>query len=124
MDKEDYDQLLAILYDRVPTNPSEIKRNNGIYDDLSTNLEKRISDGRYMKRHYPRIRINSMIPALIDGKRGEVSIEDFNYQYFSTRAGRPGKNVVFLIGDHKIPVTYEAANPVVGLFKVKEFEKV
>ena len=65
-----------------------------------------------------------MIPALIDGKKGEVSIEDFNYQYFSTRAGRPGKNIVFLIGDHKIPVTYEMANPVVGLFRVKDFESV
>ena len=124
LEKEDYDQLLAILYDRVPTNPSEIRRNNGIYDDLSTNLEKRISEGRYMKRHYPRIRINSMIPALIDGKKGEVSIEDFNYQFFSTRAGKPGKNVVFLIGEHKIPVTYEVANPVISLFRVKDFESV
>ncbi len=123
-EKEDYDQLLAILYDRVPTNPSEIKKNNGIYDDLSTNLEKRISDGIYMKRHYPRIRIGAMVPAIVDGKKKEIRVEDFNYQFFSTRGGKPGKNVTFLIGDHKIPVTYEVANPIVSLFRVKDFETV
>ncbi len=124
VDERDYDQLLAVLYDRVPTNPSEIKKNNGIYDDLSTNLEKRFSDSTFMKRHYPRIKINAVIPALIDGKKGEIHVEDFNYQFFSTRAGNPGQEVIFLVGDAKIPVTYERANPVVGLFKVKDFGAV
>ncbi len=121
---DDYDQLLAILYDRVPTNPSEIKKNNGLYDDLSTNLEKRFSENKYMKRHYPRIRLGCAIPAIADGKEVEIFAEDFNYQYFSTRQGKAGDEVYIILGDIKMPVVYEQANEKIGLYKIKDFEKV
>ena len=77
-----------------------------------------------MKRHYPRIRLGCAIPAIADGKEVEIFAEDFNYQYFSTRQGKAGDEVYVVLGDIKIPVIYEQANVKVGLYKVKDFEKV
>ena len=75
---DSYDHWLAILYDRVPTLPAEIKRASGFYDDLSLNLAKRAQTPFNEKRHTPRIVVNAEIPCSADGSR-TVKVHDFNY---------------------------------------------
>ena len=124
VEEKDYDQWLAILYDRVPTNPSEIKRNNGIYDDLSTNLEKRLSESNFMKRHFPRIQVRGDVPVIIHGKRTVMNIADFNYQFFSTREDIRAEKVEFIIGDYKIPARYVHSYDFINLYEVTDLDKI
>jgi len=73
-----YDELLGILYDRIPTVPTEIKKGSGSFEDLKLNLEKRMTPPFYQKRNYPRVMIDEDIPCLGDGA-GSLHVVDFNY---------------------------------------------
>lgn len=125
-----YDQLLAILYDRVTTNPTEIRKTHSVYDELSTNLKKRMTVTRYRKRHYPRIGINAPVPVIVNGRRTSVEVQDFNYQYFSTKehiaAPETGDEdrVVFLIGSYRLEAEFERQEQELLLYRVLDFEKL
>lgn len=73
-----YDDLLGILYDRIPTVPMEIKKGSGSFEDLKLNLEKRVTPPFYQKRNYPRVVIGEDIPCLEDGIES-LWVADFNY---------------------------------------------
>lgn len=75
---ESHDQWLAILYDRIPTLPSEISQWAGFYEDLSLNLWRRVERPFSQKRHMPRIAVETDVPCVADG-RESVSVHDFNY---------------------------------------------
>jgi cellulose synthase (UDP-forming) len=72
-----YDDLLGILYDRIPTVPMEIKRDSGSFEDLKLNLKKRVTPPFYQKRNYPRVYIGEALPTA-DG-RADIWVNDFNY---------------------------------------------
>lgn len=131
---DDYDQYLAILYDRVPLNPMKIKRNNSIYDDLSTNISRRVTIQDVLKRHYPRIEVNCLIPFRIDGKIEKIKVNNFNYQYFATSSNchifdndnenENNKEIVVIIDNYELPVVFETQVNKAYLFKVIDFEKI
>ena len=139
--ENDYDNYLALLYDRVTTNPSFIKKNNGVYDDLKTNIGQRTSTPVDLKREFPRIELNRDLPVLVDGKEEMVKVLDFNYEYFSTQSLCSGsthtegkeneitlevsenEEVSFVVGDIEIPATFERKIRDIYLYKVKDFEK-
>lgn len=73
-----YDDLLGILYDRIPTMPMEIKKDSGSFEDLKLNLQKRVTPPFYQKRNYPRVLINDRISCLNEGI-DSVRVFDFNY---------------------------------------------
>lgn len=142
--EEDYDEYLAILYDRVPTNPSEIKRTNGIYDDLKTNIEMRVVTASYLKRQLPRILVDCDIPVIVEGTKKTIHVMDFNYQYFSTSdpcgieekeeadsetlegVGEENivKKVTFIVGDFNIDASFERKAQRVYLYKVDNFNEL
>ncbi len=133
IDDVNYDNLLAVLYDRVPVNPSEIKRNNGVYDDLLTNIYHRVTSQSSLKRHYPRINIGRYIPAMIDGEAGVIKVKNFNYQYFATETLADtkeengevvAKEVEFIVGKFKIKTRYEETVNKMHLYRVLDFEKI
>ena len=73
-----YDDLLGILYDRVPTLPMEIRRDSGSFEDLILNLKKRAVTPFYQKRNYPRVVIDDGIDC--EGTFPErVHMYDFNF---------------------------------------------
>ena len=131
---EDYDAYLAILYDRIPTNPSEIGRSNGIYDDLKTNIEMRVTSAPYLKRHLPRMIVDCDLPVLVDGKNETAHVMDFNYQYFSvtapckedeeddTTVEPEAKSVVFVVGKYRIRASYERKFSNIYLYCVDDFD--
>ena len=139
--EEDYDQYLALLYDRVTTNPAFIKKNNGVYDDLRTNIGQRAVTPNDLKREFPRIELNRSLPVWVEGKQDTVNVVDFNYEYFSTSTDCSGtvteenksdeislnepeeKEVSFVVGDIVIPTIFERKIRDVYLYKVKDFEK-
>lgn len=125
---EDYDNYLALLYDRVSTNPSFIKKHNGVYDDLSTNIGKRTSTPQDLKRGFPRIMLNKALPVEYNSTKEDIEVVDFNYEYFSTKTccgNEEDKNdVTFLVGDIRIPAEFERKLREVYLYKVKDFEKL
>lgn len=73
-----YDDLLGILYDRIPTVPMEIKKNSGSFEDLKLNMKKRVTPPFYQKRNYPRVVIDDEIPCTAEGV-DKVRVYDFNY---------------------------------------------
>lgn len=73
-----YDELLGILYDRIPTVPTEIKKDSGSFEDLKLNLKKRVTPPFYQKRNYPRILIDDQIPCLNE-TIDSVKVFDYNY---------------------------------------------
>lgn len=73
-----YDDLLGILYDRIPTVPMEIKKDSGGFEDLKLNLKKRVTPPFYQKRNYPRVLIDDWLTCL-DGNKDSVKVFDFNY---------------------------------------------
>ena len=73
-----YDELLGILYDRVPTVPTEIKKDSGSFEDLKLNLKKRVTPPFYQKRNYPRVLIDEKLPCLTEGI-DFVKVFDYNY---------------------------------------------
>lgn len=75
---QSYDDLLGILYDRIPTLPMEIKRDSGSFEDLKLNLKKRVTTPFYQKRNYPRVMIDSDIEC-IGTFPEKVHMYDFNY---------------------------------------------
>lgn len=92
-----YDNWLAILYDRIPTLPIEIKKNSGFYDDLSINIHKRAESTFFDKRHLPRITIDALIPCrTINNSIKEVFVHDFNYIDVSIENTK-GNDKLFLI---------------------------
>lgn len=143
-DEYNYDQYLALLYDRVPLNPSEIKKNNSVYDDLKTNISNRVITPDISKRHYPRITINADLPYVLEGseKKNNIKVIDFNYQFFSTKQScremvksnenqeendiRESKDykVIFIIGENRIVTNYEGKRNKYHLYKVLNFEEI
>lgn len=122
-----YDQFLAILYDRVTTNPHEIQKNHGVYDDLSSNLVKRMSATKYRKRHYPRIPLNTELTVIVKDKEQKVEVLDFNYLYFSTKtrcAAEDEGAVTFLIGKYRMEAQFERMEQDVFLYRVLDAEKL
>lgn len=73
-----YDDLLGILYDRIPTLPMEIKRDSGSFEDLKLNLKKRVTPPFYQKRNYPRVMIDAEVPCT-GCQEEKVKVFDFNY---------------------------------------------
>ncbi|MDE6406433.1 MAG: PilZ domain-containing protein, partial [Lachnospiraceae bacterium] len=73
-----YDELLGILYDRIPTVPTEIKKDSGSFEDLKLNLKKRVTPPFYQKRNYPRVLIDDQLRCLNEGI-DTVKVFDFNY---------------------------------------------
>lgn len=73
-----YDDLLGILYDRIPTVPMEIKKDSGSFEDLKLNLQKRVTPPFYQKRNYPRVVVDDQVPCRNEGT-DTVHVFDFNY---------------------------------------------
>lgn len=73
-----YDDLLGILYDRIPTLPMEIKRDSGSFEDLKLNLKKRVTPPFYQKRNYPRVMIDAQVQCT-GCQEEKVRVFDFNY---------------------------------------------
>lgn len=73
-----YDELLGILYDRIPTVPTEIKKDSGSFEDLKLNLQKRVTPPFYQKRNYPRIIVEDRVPCRNE-EMETVEVFDFNY---------------------------------------------
>lgn len=79
-----YDDLLGVLYDRIPTVPMEIKKDSGGFEDLKLNLQKRVTPPFYQKRNYPRVRIEDYVRCLNEGV-DQVYVFDFNYVCVTVR---------------------------------------
>lgn len=73
-----FDELLGILYDRIPTVPTEIKKDSGSFEDLKLNMKKRVTPPFYQKRNYPRVLIDDSVRCLNEGI-DFVKVFDYNY---------------------------------------------
>lgn len=75
---DNYKQLLGIIYDRVPTLPKYIEKNNSIFDDIRINILKRGKKQVLYNRKLPRIILNKKLESI---ECGTVIISNFNYEY-------------------------------------------
>ena len=93
-----YDDLLGILYDRIPTLPMEIKRDSGSFEDLKLNLKKRIIPPFYQKRNYPRVVIDDEVECGDDNLK-KVKIFDYNYVCLTVLDDNAPEKLRIKIGD-------------------------
>lgn len=93
-----YDELLGILYDRIPTVPMEIKKDSGGFEDLKLNLKKRVTPPFYQKRNYPRVLINDRIPC-VNGDVDSVHVFDFNYVCVTLEEESRAKELQIVVKD-------------------------
>ena len=93
-----YDELLGILYDRIPTVPMEIKKDSGSFEDLKLNLKKRVTPPFYQKRNYPRVLIDDQIACLNEGI-DSVKVFDFNYVCVTVEDDGMPKNLQLAVGE-------------------------
>ncbi len=93
-----YDDLLGILYDRIPTVPMEIKKDSGGFEDLKLNMQKRITPPFYQKRNYPRVTIDDRISCLNKGV-SSVKVFDFNYVCLTVEDDDAPENLQLAVKD-------------------------
>lgn len=92
-----YDELLGILYDRIPTVPTEIKKDSGSFEDLKLNMKKRVTPPFYQKRNYPRILIDDQLCCLNEGIE-TVKVYDFNYVCVTVEDDDMPKELRLMVG--------------------------
>lgn len=86
MGEEDRRQYMQIIYDRMHSLPTKIDEWSTAFDDLSKNMDVRMSQQQMDKRKLPRIPLNKQL-AFDDGATGLMV--DFNYRYaFIKNVGR------------------------------------
>lgn len=116
-----YDNLLAICYDRVPTKPQGLMENIGIYDDLSTNIAQRRKPVFQLKRHFPRINVNTGIAYDSEAGKGIIKVVDFNYQFISVEGQLPCDEVIFHFGKHDVKARLNRKVKNLSLYEVCDF---
>ncbi len=79
--KDSYGDWLSIVHDRVPSLPTEIKKDSGSFEDLKLNTSKRLAAPSFQKRMYPRILLNTEVEYYADKEEYDVKIIDFNFLY-------------------------------------------
>jgi len=84
IEQKDKEQLFMILYDRVPVFPTMQKKSFAGGDILS-NIRKRNREFVPLKRKLPRITVQKNIWIEVDGVGKRIQIEDFNYEYLTTK---------------------------------------
>lgn len=78
IDDENLKQLLGIIYDRVPTLPKYIEKNNSIFDDIRINILKRGKKSVLFNRKLPRILLNKKLKSK---ECGMITLCNFNYEF-------------------------------------------
>ena len=134
INKENYNQLLNILYDREPALPVEIE-NNSIYDDIVDNIRHRMKKEFQYKRKYPRVNLNSDVTVLnMDNKEEvRVNIKDFNYLYFRIETTENIENLkivvrkckFYCIKDHELtPLREQEEKNNIYMYKVVNYKNL
>lgn len=77
VDKENLNQLLNIVYDRIPSLPRNLDKNSSIYDDIRVNVLTRNKKVISLNRRLARINLDKTI----NSKDISAKLVNFNYQY-------------------------------------------
>lgn len=93
IDESNFKQLLNIVYDRVPSLPKNIEKNNSIFDDIRINILKRSVKTVAFNRKLARVNINKNIKSL---QCGQVDIINFNYDCIVVKTDIQYKNTEYL----------------------------
>ncbi|MCY6957280.1 glycosyltransferase [Clostridium brassicae] len=84
IDEKDRQQLLQIIYDRVPSLPQILDKDGSIFEDLKMNTFKRAEKEKMSNRKLARFSLQESVEAL---DYGSVIIKDFNYEYMRIDTG-------------------------------------
>lgn len=103
LSKENKEEWMQIVYDRIPTLPQYMAKDDSSVDGLMRNLFKRMKKQESFSRILPRVPINLWMRTEAGTK---VLVKDFNYEYLAIRnngeasAGKKG-----IVTEMIIPVT-------------------
>ncbi|WP_324825851.1 glycosyltransferase [Sinanaerobacter sp. ZZT-01] len=117
-----YDDLLGILYDRIPTLPKEIKKDSGSFEDLKLNSKTRILPLSYQKRQYPRVEVYA--PAVcLELENRLVQIYDFNYAYLTLREESIPNSITLEISE-SLQLKCKFVSTVRNIYKLYSIENI
>lgn len=77
-------QYLMILYDRIPVFPTAQKKQSMV-GNILLNIKKRNKKLLPLNRKLPRINVHKHIWIEINGREKRILVEDFNYEYLTTK---------------------------------------
>lgn len=106
IDQKNYEQLILILFDRVPDFPTKIM-SQSIFRDIWINLNKRWQRQRKYRRQYPRIKVNQSVR--VKTSRGEETcyLKEFNYDYLVMNRRDEVDELVLVIGNTRVEINYK-----------------
>lgn len=84
----DFQQLLLILYDRVPLAPQRIQKDSAFYLNLMKNFKGRRKHMLAMNRKLPRIAVDKTFLAYYGNIPVSVYMHDFNYEFCAMSSTR------------------------------------
>lgn len=98
IDESDFQQLLLILYDRVPLAPQKTQKDSVFYLNLMKNFKGRRKHVLAMNRKLPRIAVDKTFLAYCDGAPVSVRMHDFNYEFCVMSSAREHKSMTIPLG--------------------------
>lgn len=96
IDEGNYQELLKILYDRVPHLPDQIL-DPSIYGDIERNIKARRQKGRLFKRKFPRVNLDLTLQST-EGLA--VKVVNFNYEYLLVDLNQEHSSFIFPLITH------------------------
>lgn len=98
IDESDFQQLLMILYDRVPLTPQKIQKDSIFYLNLMKNFRGRRKRTLVMNRKLPRIAVDKTFLAYCDDGPVSVYLHDFNYEFCAVSSAQEYKSMRIPLG--------------------------
>ncbi len=113
INQKDYEQLVLILFDRIPDFPTKIM-SQSVFRDIWRNTIKRWKRQRQYSRQYPRIQVNQSVRVRTSLGEQTCYLKDFNYQYLVIEKNREENQLGLIVGSEGLEINYEFVRPLKG----------
>lgn len=104
--QDDYEQLVLILFDRIPDFPTQII-SQSVFRDLARNMFRRCRLKQNYLRQYPRVKVNQSVSIQTNLGSQSCYLQDFNYDYLVMEKSQQIDRLQLLIGDKDFPIEYK-----------------
>lgn len=110
MDQKNYEQLILILFDRMPNFPTKIM-SQSIFRDIWVNLNKRWQRQRTYRRQYPRVKVNQSVRVRTKSGEQVCHLKEFNYDYLVLNSSEKLDELSLIVGSDGLEIKYQLVRP-------------
>ena len=110
MDQKNYEQLILILFDRMPNFPTKIM-SQSIFRDIWVNLNKRWQRQRTYRRQYPRVKVNQSVRVRTKSGEQVCHLKEFNYDYLVLNSSEKLDELSLIVRSDGLEIKYQLVRP-------------